>query len=160
MNIQEIRELIQTVVDSGIAELEVQRGDDRVKIKRGGTSQEIVIPQAAPAQNAPMMMAPATGPQPVTASPLPAAAAAPIDEGLIPIKSPIVGTFYSSPSPDSPKFVNVGDAVKPGQVLCIVESMKLMNEIEAEISGVLAKCLVENGNPVEYGQAMFLIKPH
>lgn len=160
MNIQEIRELIQTLVDSGIAELEVQRGEDRVKIKRGGVTQEIYVPQAAPA-HPPAMAAEAVFSQPASASGAPApASSAPIDEGLTPIKSPIVGTFYSSPSPDSPKFANVGDVIKPGQVLCIVESMKLMNEIEAEIGGTVVKCLVENGSPVEYGQAMFLVKPH
>ena len=159
MNIQEIRELIQTLLDSGIAELEVQRGEDRVKIKRGGTMQEVYVQQAG---QLPISMAAA---QPVAAQygsapPLSAASAEPTDEGLVPIKSPIVGTFYSSPSPDSPKFANVGDIIKPGQVLCIVESMKLMNEIEAEIGGTVVKCLVENGNPVEYGQPMFLVKPH
>ena len=107
------------------------------------------------------MAAEAVFSQPASASGAPApASSAPIDEGLTPIKSPIVGTFYSSPSPDSPKFANVGDVIKPGQVLCIVESMKLMNEIEAEIGGTVVKCLVENGSPVEYGQAMFLVKPH
>lgn len=160
MNIQEIRELIQTLVDSGIAELEVQRGEDRVKIKRGGIAQEVYVPQAPPALPMAMAAAPAAS-QPGSAPAAPAAAGiALIDEGLTPIKSPIVGTFYSSPSPDSPKFANVGDVIKPGQVLCIVESMKLMNEIEAEIGGTLVKCLVENGSPVEYGQAMFLVKPH
>ena len=160
MNIQEIRELIQTLVDSGIAELEVQRGEDRVKIKRGGVTQEIYVPQATPAQPTTMAAEPFFS-QPASASAAPAPATpAPIDEGLTPIKSPIVGTFYSSPSPDSPKFANVGDVIKPGQVLCIVESMKLMNEIEAEIGGTVVKCLVENGSPVEYGQAMFLVKPH
>ena len=160
MNIQEIRELIQTLVDSGIAELEVQRGEDRVKIKRGGVSQEVHVPQFAPAQ--PIVMAAASDFYQTTNAPPPLSAAspAPMDEGLTPIKSPIVGTFYSSPSPDSPKFANVGDVIKPGQVLCIVESMKLMNEIEAEIGGTVVKCLVENGSPVEYGQAMFLVKPH
>ena len=160
MNIQEIRELIQTLVDSGIAELEVQRGEDRVKIKRGGVTQEVYVPQAAFGQ--PMAMAAAPAFSQASSTPTASAAAAPeqMDEGLTPIKSPIVGTFYSSPSPDSPKFANVGDVIKPGQVLCIVESMKLMNEIEAEIGATVVKCLVENGSPVEYGQAMFLVKPH
>ena len=157
MNIEEIRELIQCVVDSGVAELEVQRGEDRVKIRRGPTEQEVLIHAAAPApvvvQAAPAVAptsAPVAPPPPVTGS----------EDELVPIKSPIVGTFYSAASPDTPLFVNVGDSIKPGMVLCIVESMKLMNEIEAEVSGTIVKCLVENGNPVEYGQAMFLIKPH
>ena len=160
MNIQEIRELIQTLLDSGIAELEVQRGEDRVKIKRGGVSQEVYVPQAAPAQPMVMTAAPDFYQTAGAPPPLSAPSPAPMDEGLTPIKSPIVGTFYSSPSPDSPKFANVGEVIRPGQVLCIVESMKLMNEIEAEIGGTVVKCLVENGSPVEYGQTMFLVKPH
>ena len=158
MNIEEIRELIQCVVDSGVAELEVQRGEDRVKIRRGPTEQEVLIHAVAPTpvvvQAAPVAAAPA---------PAPAAPPSPInasEDELVPIKSPIVGTYYSAASPDTPLFVNVGDSIKPGMVLCIVESMKLMNEIEAEVSGTIVKCLVENGTPVEYGQAMFLIKPH
>ena len=157
MNIEEIRELIQCVVDSGVAELEVQRGEDRVKIRRGPTEQEVLIHAAAAPAPVVMQAAPA-------AAPAPAPAAPPLisnsEDELVPIKSPIVGTFYSAASPDTPLFVNVGDSIKPGMVLCIVESMKLMNEIEAEVSGTIVKCLVENGNPVEYGQAMFLIKPH
>ena len=156
MNIQEIRELIQTLVDTGIAELEVQRGEDRVKIKRGGVNQEVYAPQPYPQPIAAMTAASMVSPQVVSAT----APTTATDAGLTPIQSPIVGTFYSAPSPDSPKFASVGDMIKPGQVLCIVESMKLMNEIEAEIGGTIVKCLVENGSPVEYGQAMFLVKPH
>ena len=158
MNIEEIRELIQCVVDSGVAELEVQRGEDRVKIRRGPTEQEVLIHAAAAPAPVVVQAAPAAA-----SAPAPAAAPPPIttsEEELVPIKSPIVGTFYSAASPDTPLFVNVGDSIKPGMVLCIVESMKLMNEIEAEVSGTIIKCLVENGSPVEYGQAMFLIKPH
>ena len=157
MNIEEIRELIQCVVDSGVAELEVQRGEDRVKIRRGPTEQEVLIHAAAAPAPVVVQAAPAAAPAPAPAAPPPISAS---EDELVPIKSPIVGTFYSAASPDTPLFVNVGDSIKPGMVLCIVESMKLMNEIEAEVSGTIVKCLVENGNPVEYGQAMFLIKPH
>ena len=157
MNIEEIRELIQCVVDSGVAELEVQRGEDRVKIRRGPTEQEVLIHAAAAPAPVVVQAAPAAAPAPAPAAPPPISAS---EDELVPIKSPIVGTFYSSASPDTPLFVNVGDSIKPGMVLCIVDSMKLMNEIEAEVSGTIIKCLVENGNPVEYGQAMFLIKPH
>lgn len=157
MNIEEIRELIQCVVDSGVAELEVQRGEDRVKIRRGPTEQEVLIHAAAAPAPVVVQAAPAAAPAPAPAAPPTISAS---EDELVPIKSPIVGTFYSSASPDTPLFVNVGDSIKPGMVLCIVESMKLMNEIEAEVSGTIIKCLVENGNPVEYGQAMFLIKPH
>ena len=164
MTIEEIQDLIHSVVSSGIAELEVQRGENRVWIKRhGGVTQEIVIPAgaAAPAA-APIVHAPA----PVhTAAPAPAAAAGGgladlTDPTLQTVTSPIVGTFYESPSPGAAPFVQNGDRIQPGKVLCIIESMKLMNEIEAEISGTIVKRLVENGQPVEYGEAMFLVKPN
>jgi len=165
MNLEEIKELVQVVIDSGVAELEVTRGEDKVRIRRRSemTTQEIVVPaQAAPVAAAAPQAAPA---QPVaaagTAPAAPVAAAAepdPVDEDLQYIKSPIVGTFYESPSPDAAPFVRVGDHVTPGQVLCIIESMKLMNEIEAEISGTITGKLVENGRPVEFGEAIFSIK--
>lgn len=164
MTIEEIQDLIHSVVSSGIAELEVQRGENRVWIKRhGGVTQEIVIPAGASAPAAaPVVHAPA----PVhAAAPVPAAAAGGgladlTDPTLQTVTSPIVGTFYESPSPGSAPFVQAGDHIQPGKVLCIIESMKLMNEIEAEISGTIVKRLVENGQPVEYGEAMFLVKPN
>lgn len=156
MTIEEIRELIQTVVTSGVAELEVQRGENRVWIKRtgGALNQEITVtaaPAASPAPPAPAAAAPATVP--------PAPAPEPADAALTPVKSPIVGTFYESSSPGSEPFVKVGDAIKPGKVLCIIESMKLMNEIESEVSGTIARRLVENGQPVEFGETLYLVKP-
>lgn len=152
MNISEIKELIQALIDSGVAELEVQRGENRVRIVRGATGQEVVV--AAPA---PVVVAH----QPVVSAPVvPAAPAAPkAEEGLQTVKSPIVGTYYAAPSPGAPDFVNVGDAVKPGKVLCIVESMKLMNEIECEVAGTIVAKHVENGQPVEYGTALFTVRP-
>jgi acetyl-CoA carboxylase biotin carboxyl carrier protein len=157
MTIDEIRELIQLANETGVAELEVQRGDNRVRIRRAGFSapQEMVI--AAPA------------PQPVSApaEPLrekaekpekPEKAEKPNDPTLHLVKSPIVGTFYESPSPGSPPFVRVGERVQPGKVLCIIESMKLMNEIEAETSGIIESKLVLNGQPVEYGEALFAVR--
>jgi len=155
MNISEIKEMIQAVVDSGVAELEVQRGDNRVRIVRSG-------PQA----EAPVALAPA--PAPVTyhavanSTPAAAAPAAPPveDEKTLAVKSPIVGTFYASASPDAAPFVKVGDVVRPGQVLCIVESMKLMNEIESEVAGTIVARLVENGAPVEYGATLFTVRPN
>jgi len=163
MTIEEIQDLIHTVVASGIAELEVQRGDNRVWIKRhGGVVQEIVVPGGPSAQAA--HPAPAAAPQ---AGAMPAAAAhqaANLDDltdpSLQSVTSPIVGTFYESPSPGAPPFVCVGDQIQPGKVLCIIESMKLMNEIEAEISGAVVKRLVDNGQPVEYGEALFLVRPN
>ena len=143
MTIEEIRELINIVNESGIAELELQRGENRVRIRRtqreprvGFTTIEAQPGAAAPAQNQIPTAAPAQAP-PVTAD----------NEQLI--KSPIVGTFYESSSPGGPPFVRVGETVQPGAVLCIIESMKLMNEIEAEIAGVVTSKLVANGQPVE-----------
>ena len=147
MTIDEIRELIKVVTDTSVAELEVQRGDNRVRIVRApvGSLQHIVVPGVT----APIG----------TAGPSAGEAAAPeADLSLVAVKSPIVGTFYEAPSPGSPAFVKVGDTVQVGQVLCIIESMKLMNEIEAEISGVLVTKLAKNGQPVEYGEALFTIR--
>jgi acetyl-CoA carboxylase biotin carboxyl carrier protein len=154
MTTEEIRELINIVNESGIAELEVQRGDNRVRIRR---TPRTVIGQHSEASviSAPAPVAVAT---PAAASP----AATPVvaneeDETLV--KSPIVGTFYESSSPGSAPFVRIGETVQPGKVLCIIESMKLMNEIEAEVAGVIMSKLVANGQPVEYGEALFGIRP-
>ena len=145
--------MVQVVTESGIAELEVERGDNRVHIKRSyGGLQDVVVSSAAAA---PQQMPPAqTGPQASFASP----PVAPAEPGMQTIKAPIVGTFYEAASPDSAAFVKVGDTVKAGQVLCIIESMKLMNEIESDFAGVIAAKLVENGSPVEYGEALFAIR--
>ena len=151
MTIDEIKELLQIFNESGVGELEVQRGEDRLRIKRAGMNKEYVI---APAQSAPAAP-PAPSPQSITAA---APARAPETDGML-VKSPIVGTYYDAPSPDAPSFVRVGDSVEPGQVLCIIESMKLMNEIEAETGGTIIAKLVENGRPVEYGEALFSIRP-
>ena len=152
MSNDEIKELIQLVVDSGIAELEVQRGEDRVRIRRTLERQEFVTPSAgaAPGQ-APLVETGQSG-----AGPAPPAPHA--NEHIV--KSPIVGTYYESPKPGDPAFVKVGDSVEPGQVLCIIESMKLMNEIESEIAGTVVAKLMESGRPVEYGEALFAIRPH
>ena len=143
MSNDEIKELIQLVVESGIAELELRRGDERVRIRRTLESSAT---------------APAPGPVLETAQSAPPAAAAPAANEHI-VKSPIVGTYYESPKPGDPAFVKVGDAVEPGQVLCIIESMKLMNEIESEIAGTVVAKLMENGRPVEYGEALFALRP-
>ncbi|MEO7145531.1 MAG: acetyl-CoA carboxylase biotin carboxyl carrier protein [Bryobacteraceae bacterium] len=153
MKIEEIKELIQLFNESGVAELEVQRGENRVCIRRAATSQEVVLPAQVAA--APAVAVPTATPS--TAAP-PAAPAEPESTDVM-VRSPIVGTYYDSPSPGSPPFVKVGDSVEPGQVLCIIESMKLMNEIEAESAGVVASTLVENGRPVEYGEALFALRP-
>jgi acetyl-CoA carboxylase biotin carboxyl carrier protein len=153
MTIDEIRELINLASETGIAELEVQRGDNRVRIRRASFAapQEFVVgPHAytAPAPAPPASAATAFEP-PKENGP---------DPNLALVKSPIVGTFYECPSPGSPPFVRIGERIQPGKVLCIIESMKLMNEIEAECSGVIESKLVMNGQPVEYGEALFGVR--
>ena len=161
MTLEEIRELIKVVTETGVAELEVQRGDNRVRIRRAmrGHLQEYVIPAEPFAQPAPN-----PGQLPVATQGGAGAAAAmapdPLsDPSLVTVKSPIVGTFYEAASPGAPPFVRPGDIVKPGDVLCIIESMKLMNEIEAETGGTIVSKLVTNAQPVEYGEALFAIRP-
>jgi len=159
MTIEEIKELIQVVNESGIAELEVFRGDNRVRIRRshGTTTQEIMLPPQSAMMAPPIATSPALPPTP---APVPPAPAAPVvEDKAVYVKSPIVGTFYESGSPGSPAFVKVGDRVSAGQVLCIIESMKLMNEIESDVSGTVLSKLIENGRPVEYGEALFAIQP-
>lgn len=169
MTIEEIKELLQIFNASGVAEMELQRGENRLRLRRAGATQDLVV--ASPIVAAPAVVATAVAPASAPASEpgsatIPSATAtathkAPeADSGHVLVKSPIVGTFYESPAPDAPAFVRVGDTVSPGQVLCIIESMKLMNEIEAEVAGVIASKLVENGRPVEYGEALFSIRPH
>ena len=159
MTVDEIRELINLAAETGIAELEVQRGDNRVRIRRASFAapQEIVMapPGYAPAPAAALApAAPGPTPAPTYESPK----EKPADPNLVLVKSPIVGTFYESGSPGSPPFVRVGERVQPGKVLCIIESMKLMNEIEAETSGIIESKLVMNGQPVEYGEALFAVR--
>jgi acetyl-CoA carboxylase biotin carboxyl carrier protein len=163
MTIEEIKALVQMVEDSGIAELEVQQGQDRVRIRRNAKprNQEIVLPTMVPMPiGSTVAAAPITTVEAASAA-TESAAAAPVEEKVhtVSVKSPIVGTYYDSPSPGSPAFVKVGDTVYPKQVLCIIESMKLMNEIEAELSGIVVAKAVENGRPVEYGELLFTIQP-
>jgi acetyl-CoA carboxylase biotin carboxyl carrier protein len=163
MTVEEIKELIHVVNETGIAELEVQRGENRVRIRRNTAPhpQEIVLAPAAPVVTA----SPVAGLQPTPlpigapAATTPAVHAADEISELVFVKSPIVGTYYDAPSPGSAPFVKIGDRVTPGQVLCIIESMKLMNEIEAEVAGTIVSKLVENGRPVEYGEALFGVQP-
>jgi len=171
MTIDEIKEILAVFNESGVAELEVQRGDNRIRVRRSmGVSQEVIIPPQIVAQ--PVMAAPpATAHAPAIGAalgltPPPPAATEPmastrplVDENCEMVKSPIVGTFYESSAPGAPAFVKVGDQVDVGSVLCIIESMKLMNEIESEVAGTVVARLVENGRPVEYGEALFAIRP-
>jgi acetyl-CoA carboxylase biotin carboxyl carrier protein len=156
VTVEEIRELINLAAETGIAELEVQRGEDRVRIRRAAfaSPQEIVLapPAYATAPAASSAAAP-SGPNLYEAP-----KESPADPNLVLVKSPIVGTFYEAPSPGAPAFVRVGERVQPGKVLCIIESMKLMNEIEAETAGIIESKLVMNGQPVEYGEALFAVR--
>ena len=152
MSIDEIRELIGLVNETGVAELEVQSGDSRVRIRRTFGPGEVKIQEfSAPALTA----SPATSAPPAKTETPPAKS----DAGLVYAKSPIVGTFYEAPSPDKPPYVQIGDHVTPGTVLCIIEAMKLMNPIEAEIAGVIETKLVKNEQPVGYGEHLFGIRP-
>jgi len=159
-NLNELRELVEFLKANDIAEFELEREDVKVALKFASA---IVQPAAQITYGAPVA---AAAPAPLAAQPAaapsaaPAAAAAPADDtaGAHIVKSPIVGTFYAAPSPDAEPFAKVGDTVSKGKVLCIVEAMKLMNEIEADASGEIVKVFVETGQPVEYGQPLFAIK--
>ena len=162
MTNDEIKQLLQIFHESGIAEMEVQRGENRLRLRRAGSSHEYVTPAPGPAPiSSGHSSAPAAsgGSAHAPAVVLTKPAVAGPESGEVLVKSPIVGTYYDAPSPGAAPFVKVGDAVEPGQVLCIIESMKLMNEIEAEVPGVVAAKLVENGRPVEYGEALFAVRP-
>ena len=162
MTVDEIRELIALATETGIAELEVQRGDNRVRIRRGSFNapqQEIVVaaPAYAAASTAPAFAAAPPSERPAMEAPK-EKGEKPQDPNLVLVKSPIVGTFYEAASPEAPPFVRIGERVQPGKVLCIIESMKLMNEIESETSGIIESKLVMNGQPVEYGEALFAVR--
>lgn len=154
MNQKELRELIEFLIEKDIAEFELERGDVKVRVKRGVASISAPLQVAAPTTAA------ASGRVELSGAGVPAKPTlSQADEGLHVVKSPIVGTFYESPSPGSPPFAKPGDTVENGQILCIIEAMKLMNEIEADMAGELVKQLVTNGQPVEYGQSLFTIRP-
>ena len=151
MDLRKLKTLIDLVAESGIAELEVTEGEDRVRIAKfspAPASAPIATVIAAPAPTAPASNGPAAA---GTSSGTPEV------EGHL-VKSPMVGTFYRSPSPDAEPFIELGQTVKPGDTLCIIEAMKLLNEVEAEVGGVVKQILVENGQPVEYGQPLFIIE--
>lgn len=151
MDLRKLKTLIDLVADSGIAELEMTEGEDKVRIVRSATP--LAMPVAAPAPApAPIIVATTTAATETTP-----AATPPSEPSGHAVKSPMVGTFYRSSNPSSAPFVNVGDSVKEGDTLCIIEAMKLLNEIEADKTGVIKQILVENGQPVEYGQSLFII---
>jgi acetyl-CoA carboxylase biotin carboxyl carrier protein len=167
LDLDELKELLQILDEKEIIEFELEEEGKKLRIRKASANHvppaviaAPIVPTAIPtlAQMQPLAAAPAAAapaPAPAAAS---AEAAAPESEGLV-VKSPIVGTFYRSPDPNSAAFVDVGDRVKPGQVLCIIEAMKLMNEIEAEVSGQILKVHPQNGQPVQYGDPLFTIRP-
>ena len=161
MEYKQIQELIKTINKSNISELSIEEGDFKITIKQEGTANVQYIPaSSAPAQipqQAPQS-APQSAPQAAAATPEKPAAQAP-QSNLITIKSPMIGTFYRSPSPDKPVFVNFGDEIKAGQPICIIEAMKLFNEIESEVSGRIVKVIADDSSPVEYDQPLFIIEP-
>jgi acetyl-CoA carboxylase biotin carboxyl carrier protein len=165
MNQKELKELIEFLIEKDIAEFELERGDVKVRIKRAGEhtlvhsqneARFFAVPTAtaSPVEVGAVPTAPASAPSPAAAIAAPAP-----EEGLHTVKSPIVGTFYEAPSPGAPPFVKVGDTVELGQVLCIVEAMKLLNEIESDVAGEIVKKLANNGQPIEYGQELFVVRP-
>src|SRR5262249_49516676 len=161
MNQQELKELIDLVIEKGIAEFELEREDVKVRIKRAGDQSAPAV-QYIPAPvlgSAPLAAATPVAGAPTSGTTAEATQPGREEDGLQTVKSPIVGTFYESPSPGAPPFVKIGDQVEVGQVLCIIEAMKLMNEIESEYAGEILKRLVQNGQPVEYGQPLFAVRP-
>jgi acetyl-CoA carboxylase biotin carboxyl carrier protein len=158
MNLAQIQELIKFVAKSGVSEVEIEQKDFKITIKTPAGKKEVPVQMVAQ----PMMQqqpAIAQQAQPQAQAPAPAAPAASNESKYITIKSPMIGTFYRSSGPGKPVFVNVGDEIKPGKTLCIIEAMKLFNEIESEVGGKIVKVLVDDAKPVEYDQPLFLVDP-
>ncbi|PLX32482.1 MAG: acetyl-CoA carboxylase biotin carboxyl carrier protein [Ignavibacteria bacterium] len=154
MDIQYVRKLVKIVTDSQIAELEIEEEGQRVRVTRTLYTEPVVMASPASAAHA-------VAPQPQAAAPAAVEESAPAPEpaGGVEVRSPIVGTFYRASSPDAEPFVKVGEAISTGQTLCIIEAMKIMNEIESDQSGTIVKILVEDGQPVEYNQPLFIVNP-
>jgi len=165
--LKEIKHLIDVLIERQVTEFELEQNGAKIRIKRGNYlpssegAEEAYVPNAVapPLPPLPAAPAPPPGAPPLVEEPLAAETPAESAEDLYVMKSPIVGTFYAAPAPNAPPFVNVGDTVQLGQVLCIIEAMKLMNELEAEVAGEIVRIYVETGQPVEYGQSLFAIKP-
>ena len=159
MNLKEIQNLIKFVAKSGASEVKLEMDDVKITI-RTGSDNETTIVQQVPVQQAPPAAAQPVAPAPAPAEPAPASPTPAEDTSkYITIKSPIIGTFYRKPSPDKPVFVEVGSDIKEGDVLCVIEAMKLFNEIESEVSGKIVKVLVDDASPVEFDQPLFLVDP-
>jgi oxaloacetate decarboxylase alpha subunit len=155
MNLKEIKDLIEILKDTDVTEIELEKAGTRVRIRKGAhtvvtAAAEPMAAMAAQQQPQPPQQAPAAEPEAALEAP---------QKNIMVVTSPIVGTFYRSPSPDASVYVEAGDVVKKGQILCIIEAMKLMNEIEAEVSGKVVAILAENAQPVEYGEPLFHIEP-
>ena len=174
MKLTEIQDLIKFVARAGVTEVEIEQKEFKLTIKsempksRGKKEEQVVqtiqVPAATPqmVQAAPVAAAPVAAPAPAAAAPAAAAAPTPAAEdtsNLIEVKSPMIGTFYRRPSPDKDVFAEVGDVIKPGDTVCVIEAMKLFNEIESEVQGKIVKVLVDDNSPVEYDQPLFLVDP-
>ncbi|HAC25228.1 MAG TPA: acetyl-CoA carboxylase, biotin carboxyl carrier protein [Cytophagales bacterium] len=159
MKTSEIRDLIDFISQTGLNEVNIETRELKLHVKR--EPDQKVLKSAAPVMAAPMAMAPpVAAPAPAAAPPAPKAEKpAAVSKNTLEIKSPMIGTFYRSANPDSPPFVSVGDKVSKGQTVCIIEAMKLFNEIESEVSGTVVKVMVENSSPVEYDQVLFVVEP-
>jgi acetyl-CoA carboxylase biotin carboxyl carrier protein len=159
METKEIQKLIDFIAQSGLDEVNIETADLKIKVKRYGSA-----PTASVTATSPAAPAPSYAPAVPTAPVAPSAPAEPVvsteaASNLITIKSPMIGTFYRASSPETPAFSNIGDEIKPGKVVCVIEAMKLFNEIESEVSGKMVKILVENATPVEFDQPLFLVEP-
>jgi acetyl-CoA carboxylase biotin carboxyl carrier protein len=154
VDVKDLKEILRTLDERQIAEFELETEGMKLRVRKASAAAPATVAVASAPAVAPAA-SPAAAPAPAAAAP----AAVAEEAGLTVVKSPIVGTFYRSPNPDSPPFVNVGDRVRLGQVLCIIEAMKLMNEIESDAAGEVVKVHVENGQPVQYGDPLFSIRP-
>jgi acetyl-CoA carboxylase biotin carboxyl carrier protein len=165
MNQKEIKELIDFLIEKDIAEFELERGDVKLRVKRGAATaipSSVAVPTSVVAPAPPPAAVPAAASRagaPLSAAPTGSVPPAEDESSWQIVRSPIVGTFYESPSPGAPAFIKTGDSIAVGQVICIVEAMKLMNEIESDYAGVIVKSYVSNGQPVEYGQSLFAVRP-
>ncbi len=159
MKTKELQDLLNFIANSELAEVEIETKEYKVSVRKYASSQAAPVAPAAPPAPAQASPAPAVPPAPASETPATSSGKTEESGNLITVKSPMIGTFYRASSPESDDFVNVGDEIKPGQTLCIVEAMKLFNEIESEVSGKIVKILVENATPVEYDQPLFLVEP-
>lgn len=162
LSIEELRELLITLDRTSIAELTLKSDDFELTVRRDAVASlepGIQVPASAPLASPPLTIATPEPTAPITPAPTATPIPPPLERKLVEITSPMVGTFYRAPAPDEPPFVNVGDRVRPGQTVCIIEAMKLLNELEAEVAGEIVEILVDNAQPVEYGQVLMRISP-